>query len=203
MLLPGGFFIFRTDCPEAFLRSNFYTRSRRKSFSAAAGVWENVGLSGRVSFKGGSPDQALIGKFQVFQGTSLVTLDSKGRLALPVRVRGELEREGGEIVVARHPDGCLVLYPAAAWAPRREKLLSLPWSARGFVRLVLGSAVELAPDAQGRILIPKDLRELACLDRECALVGLGEHLELWDRARLKANEDASLAEGIDAAGFTF
>jgi len=139
----------------------------------------------------------------VFQGTSLVTLDSKGRLALPRRVRDELEAQGGEIVAARHPDGCLLLYPAEAWAPRREKLLSLPWSARGFVRLVLGSALELTPDAAGRILIPKDLRELAGLERECALVGLGEHLELWDRAALRANEEASLAEGFDPAGFNF
>ncbi|MEI3012642.1 MAG: division/cell wall cluster transcriptional repressor MraZ [Sutterella seckii] len=71
------------------------------------------------------------------------------------------------------------------------------------MRLVLGSALELTPDAAGRILIPKDLRELAGLERECALVGLGEHLELWDRAALRANEEASLAEGFDPAGFNF
>ena len=139
----------------------------------------------------------------MFQGTSLVTLASKGRLALPRRVRDGLEAQGGEIVAARHPDGCLLLYPAEAWAPRREKLLLLPWSARGFVRLVLGSALELTPAAAGRILIPKDLRELAGLERDCALVGLGEHLELWDRAALRANEEASLAEGFDPAGFNF
>ncbi|MEI3012641.1 MAG: hypothetical protein V8T46_10670 [Sutterella seckii] len=75
----------------------------------------------------------------MFQGTSLVTLDSKGRLALPRRVRDELEAQGGEIVAARHPDGCLLLYPAEAWAPRREKLLSLPWSAEGSCALCSGA----------------------------------------------------------------
>ncbi|WP_443743907.1 division/cell wall cluster transcriptional repressor MraZ [Sutterella sp.] len=139
----------------------------------------------------------------MFQGTSLVTLDAKGRLALPVRARAEVAERGGTVVVTRHPDGCLVLYPLEAWAPRREKLLALPWSARGFVRFVLGSALEVTPDAAGRILIPADLRGLAGLGRECALVGLGEHLELWDRARLRAAEEAALAQGVDAADFTF
>lgn len=139
----------------------------------------------------------------MFQGTALITLDSKGRLSLSAKSRADIKAQGGTIVAARHPDGCLVLYPSDAWAPRREKLLALPWSARGFVRLVLGSAVELVPDAAGRILIPADLRALSGLGRECALVGLGEHFELWDRARLRAAEEAALAAGVDAGDFTF
>ncbi|MDO5530844.1 division/cell wall cluster transcriptional repressor MraZ [Sutterella sp.] len=139
----------------------------------------------------------------MFQGTSNILLDDKGRLALPRHLRGEIEARGGTLVATRHPDGCLVLYPREAWTPRREKLLALPWSARGFVRLVLGSAVELKPDAAGRVLIPSELREAAGLGRECALVGLGEHFELWDRARLRENEAEALAAGVDAGDFTF
>ena len=78
----------------------------------------------------------------MFQGTTLITLDDKGRLALPKRARDEAAADG-VIVAARHPDGCLVLYPPSAWAPKRDALLKLPFSARGFVRLVLGSAEEL------------------------------------------------------------
>ena len=81
----------------------------------------------------------------MFQGTTLITLDDKGRLALPKRARDEAAADG-VIVAARHPDGCLVLYPPSAWAPKRDALLKLPFSARGFVRLVLGSAEELKVD---------------------------------------------------------
>lgn len=90
----------------------------------------------------------------MFQGTTLITLDDKGRLALPKRARDEAAADG-VIVAARHPDGCLVLYPPSAWAPKRDALLKLPFSARGFVRLVLGSAEELKVDRAGRVLIPR------------------------------------------------
>ncbi len=103
----------------------------------------------------------------MFQGTTLITLDDKGRLALPKRARDEAAADG-VIVTARHPDGCLVLYPPSAWAPKRDALLKLPFSARGFVRLVLGSAEELKVDRAGRVLIPAGLRELAGLEREAA-----------------------------------
>ena len=58
----------------------------------------------------------------MFQGTTLITLDDKGRLALPKRARDEAAADG-VIVAARHPDGCLVLYPPSAWAPKRDALL--------------------------------------------------------------------------------
>ena len=138
----------------------------------------------------------------MFQGTTLITLDDKGRLALPKRARDEAAADG-VIVAARHPDGCLVLYPPSAWAPKRDALLKLPFSARGFVRLVLGSAEELKVDRAGRVLIPAGLRELAGLEREAALVGWGDHFELWDRARLTAAEAQAVAQTVEDLDFTF
>ena len=138
----------------------------------------------------------------MFQGTHLITLDDKGRLALPTRVRAEASADG-VIVAARHPDGCLVLYPESAWAPKREALLKLPFSARGFVRLVLGSAEELKVDRAGRILIPAGLRELAGLERDAALVGWGDHFELWDRGRLAAAEAEAAQQCVEDLDFSF
>lgn len=138
----------------------------------------------------------------MFQGTTLITLDDKGRLALPKRARDEAAADG-VIVAARHPDGCLVLYPPSAWAPKRDALLKLPFSARGFVRLVLGSAEELKVDRAGRVLIPAGMRELAGLEREAALVGWGDHFELWDRARLTAAEAQAVAQTVEDLDFTF
>lgn len=139
----------------------------------------------------------------MFQGTALITLDAKGRLALPARAREEIASAGGVMIAARHPDGCLVLYPEAAWAPKREALLALPFAARGFVRLVLGSAEELTLDRAGRVLIPASLRALAGLSREAALVGWGDHFELWDRGRLAAAEAEALEKGVEALDFSF
>ena len=72
-----------------------------------------------------------------------------------------------------------------------------------FVRYVLGSAVDLEPDRAGRILIPSELRQMCALDREIALIGMGEHFELWDRSTLEAREREALATGLDAADFSF
>lgn len=140
----------------------------------------------------------------VYQGTSLLVLDAKGRLSVPARHREALraESEGG-VVVTRHPDGCLVIYPTPVWEEKCEALRRLPHSARALVRFVLGSAVEVNWDAAGRLLIPADLRTLAGLSREAALVGVGTHFELWDRAALLEREAQDLAAGLDAADFVF
>lgn len=140
----------------------------------------------------------------VFQGTSLLTLDQKGRLLLPARHRDVLvEHSGGEVTLTRHPDGCLVLYPRRIWEEKREQLTALPSAARGFVRLVLGSAADVVCDGAGRVLIPSELRELGGLTREVALVGMGEHFEIWDRRiwlEMTRNIEAIDVNSID---FTF
>lgn len=139
----------------------------------------------------------------IFQGTTLASLDDKGRLAVPKRFKEALFADGGLVVAARHPDGCLVLYPAGAWAAKREALAALPYSARAFVRFVLGSAAEIKADAAGRLLVPAALRALAGLEGDVVLVGLGGHFELWDRARFDAAEAKALEAGLDAASFSF
>ena len=116
---------------------------------------------------------------------------------MPARHREALAVScAGKVTVTRHPDGCLVLYPAPVWEEKRRALAKLPYSARAFVRYVLGSAVDLEPDRAGRILIPSELREVA-------LIGMGEHFELWDRSTLEAREREALAAELDAADFSF
>lgn len=126
-----------------------------------------------------------------FEGTSLVTLDAKGRLSLPVRHKDAL---GGACVVTRHPDGCLLIYPEANWGAVRERLAALPYAGRVLQRIVLGGAERLAPDAHGRILVPSGLRALAGLKKEAILVGLGNRLELWDREAYAKAESGQLAQ---------
>ncbi len=140
----------------------------------------------------------------MFLGTALVKLDAKGRLSLPARHLESLRRETGDrVVLTRHPDGCLVLYTMKRWEEKLEVLVGLPHASRGFVRMVLGSAEEVAIDAAGRILIPQSLRELTGIGREAALVGLGGYFEIWDRERLAGREAAEAEAGFDTAGFSF
>ena len=141
----------------------------------------------------------------MFQGTSQLTLDAKGRLSMPTRYRDALQALcEARLTMTRHPDGCLLVYPRPKWEAKREEIARLPYAARALQRLLLGSAVDLEPDAAGRLLIPYELRAAAALERDAVLLGMGEHFELWDAGRHAATEQAQLAGGLDAAaGFTF
>ena len=122
----------------------------------------------------------------MFLGRYAHTLDAKGRLAIPARFREALA-EG--VVLTRGIDRCLALYPMAAWLPLAEKIDALPISdpdARTFRRMVFAEAVNLDLDAQGRVLVPPELRRYAELDREALVVGVNTSIEIWSPARWEA-----------------
>ena len=133
----------------------------------------------------------------MFLGRHAHAIDSKGRLAIPARFRDEL---AGGVVVTRGIDRCLSLYPMAAWEPLAATVAALPTGdpdARDFRRLVFAEAADLAPDAQGRVLLPPDLRRFAGLERDALVIGVHTHLEIWSpaawealQARLDADGDA-------------
>ena len=139
----------------------------------------------------------------MFQGTSLLTLDAKGRMTIPTRHREALKEACAlEVTLTRHPDGCVLLYPRTVWLERRKALSQLPFSARVLQRIVMGSAVDLNVDAAGRLLSPAELRAFCSLEKDVALVGMGEHFELWNAEKLRAQEEAAL-EGLAAAAADF
>lgn len=130
----------------------------------------------------------------MFLGAAALSLDVKGRLAIPARHRKALsaekdgspaENEGsfaGSFVLTAHPHHCLLLYPLAAWEPMLEGLLavsSLDEQAASYRRLLMGYARPENLDAAGRVLIAPELRKWAELDKQVWLVGQGRHLELW------------------------
>jgi MraZ protein len=122
----------------------------------------------------------------VFQGATELSLDAKGRLAVPTRHRDALASGSAKVVLTAHPDGCLLLYPHLAWEPIRSKLQSLSnfnEQARWWQRLLLGFAEELEPDGSGRILVSPALRKLAGLQKQVMLVGQGSRFEVWDLQR--------------------
>lgn len=123
----------------------------------------------------------------MFRGVTNVTLDAKGRLAIPTRHRARLiEQAAGQLVVTVDSGHILLLYPLPEWLLVEAKLNALPTTnprARQLQRLLVGHATEVELDAAGRVLLPPALREFAALDKRVALVGQGNKFELWDQAR--------------------
>ena len=135
----------------------------------------------------------------MFQGATALSLDVKGRLAVPARHREALvEASGGQLVLTAHPHRCLLLYPQTAWAPIRDKLLAAssfnPQSA-AIKRLLVGNAREETPDAAGRLLIAPELRQFAQLEKTVYLVGQGSHFEIWSEAGWQQQQDVFSAMG--------
>jgi MraZ protein len=119
----------------------------------------------------------------VFHGATELSLDPKGRLSIPTRLRDALASDGATVFLTAHPDGCLLIYPRAAFEPVRAKINGLSDSnpdSRWWKRMVVGYAEELHLDGSGRILISPALRKFALLERNATLVGQGSHFELWD-----------------------
>ncbi|MEW5862399.1 MAG: division/cell wall cluster transcriptional repressor MraZ [Pseudomonadota bacterium] len=118
-----------------------------------------------------------------FHGAVLVTLDAKGRFAIPTRHREALFEGGRTLILTAHPDGCVLLYPEAAWERVRtqvERFPSFHVQASWWKRLLLGFEERVAPDNAARVLVSAGLRLHAKLEREAMLVGQGHYLELWD-----------------------
>lgn len=132
----------------------------------------------------------------MFQGASSLTLDAKGRLSVPTRHRDALGgAAGGQLTITRHPDGCLMVFPRAEWEEFRERVAALPMSAQWWKRIFLGNAMDVDMDGTGRVLISPELRQGAGLTRETVLLGMGKHLELWDKATYDEQEAKAMQGG--------
>jgi MraZ protein len=137
----------------------------------------------------------------MFRGASKVTLDSKGRMAIPTRYRdGIFARSSGSLVATIDKDDCILIYPLPDWEDMERRLMRLPGNKpaiRAYQRRIVGHAAEMDMDGHGRILIPKELRDFAGLDRQAMLIGQGNKFELWDEGRWSewlaaSNNDDSL-----------
>src|SRR5262245_2372041 len=131
-----------------------------------------------------------------FHGATVLTLDVKGRLAIPTRPRHALVATGTTLVMSAHPDGCALIYPESEWERVRsqvEKFPSFHPQASWWKRLLLGFEEHVAPDASGRVLISSGLRLHAKLERDAMLVGQGRYFELWDSGVWNAKYAAALS----------
>ncbi|MGN1030997.1 MAG: division/cell wall cluster transcriptional repressor MraZ [Butyricicoccaceae bacterium] len=131
------------------------------------------------------------------------SLDAKGRLFIPVKLREEL---GDCFVVTKGLDGCLFVYAQDEWDKLEQKIDSLPMSkSRDLQRFFLSSASDVVPDKQGRILIPPTLRRHARLEKEVTIIGVSRRAEIWSTAVWEEYNsgitESSVAEAMEELGF--
>lgn len=124
----------------------------------------------------------------MFSGTFEHTFDDKNRLIIPRRLRERIDEqeEGSGFVVTKGTTHCLFIYTPKSWRSVTEKLAQRAErdpQAQDFFRMFYGNAEETTCDRQGRILISERLKRLADLQREAALVGVANRIEVWDLAR--------------------
>ena len=124
----------------------------------------------------------------MFRGAAAINIDTKGRIAMPVRFRDllidrvESQTNPQLVVTIDTEEPCLMIYPLNEWDLIQQKLEQLPSfnpSARRIQRLLIGHATDLELDANGRILLPALLREYAQLNKKVMVLGQGKKIELW------------------------
>ncbi len=130
----------------------------------------------------------------MFRGFSTVSLDAKGRLAIPSRQRERIASAcQGALVATLNPlDRCLWLYPLPEWELIEAKLQALSdfdRQSRRTKQMMRGYACDCELDGQGRILVPQTLREFAGLHKEVVLLGQGNKFEIWDAQRWAEQRD--------------
>ncbi len=141
----------------------------------------------------------------MFRGFSAVSVDSKGRLAIPSRYRDTLSAQyEGCLVITLNPlDRSLWLYPLPEWELIETKLAALSdfdLQSRRTKQMMRGYASDCQLDNQGRILLPKELREYAGITRQTVVLGQGNKFEMWDEESWNLQRDQWLQKVGDDSG---
>lgn len=143
----------------------------------------------------------------MFFGETAINLDAKGRMAVPTRYREALEADCGNQLVLTYSAfdaGCLWLYPQPEWERIRDEVMALSTfnpSHRSLQRRLVGSATQLEPDANSRILLPVTLRQVAGLEKRAVFMGMGQRFEIWNEEILhqrRAAEELEIQEQASA-----
>ncbi len=119
-----------------------------------------------------------------FKGQAEYSVDSKGRVAIPAKMRNALNPEAkNTFTITRGFERCIFLYPMDRWSEMEEEIESLNMynrEARDFVRRIMMWADEASLDGQGRITIPKPLVEFGNISDRALILGAFDHIEIWD-----------------------
>ncbi len=131
------------------------------------------------------------------------SVDNKGRLFVPSRLREEL---GEAFMVCKGLGGCLFVYSREDWEKFEERINALPISQTIEIqRTIFPTAYKCSVDAQGRILLTQKLRAFAQIEKNATIIGLGNHAEIWStekwEAQASALDEQTLSNAMDKLGF--
>jgi MraZ protein len=131
------------------------------------------------------------------------TIDAKGRLFIPSKLREEL---GDVFYITIGMDACLSIYSMESWNGFKDKFNSMPYSKSRKMRPLFANAAKCELDGQGRILIPQKLRNYAGLKKDATVIGVSSRAEIWDSEKWRAIEEAeltaeNLSEVMEELGF--
>ncbi len=142
----------------------------------------------------------------MFSGEFEHSLDPKGRVIIPAKMREQL---GGVFYITKGIEHNLLVFSEEGWREFYAKLNTLPVTnrnARGFKRLFLSGAVECETNAQGRVLIPATLREYANIEKDVTIIGNGNNVEIWDtntwKDYMNVLDADAIAQGLDEVGIS-
>ena len=141
----------------------------------------------------------------MFTGEYRHTVDDKGRIAVPVKFRAQLDPGS---MISGWLDDCLAIHTKTAWEELSNKIAALQITdekARRFARFVFSHATEAEMDKQGRVLLPAFLRQSVGLEGEAVLVGSRDHAEIWapdrwDAYRKALDDPRELASAFEGLG---
>ena len=122
-------------------------------------------------------------------GTYEHSIDAKGRLFIPAKLREEL---GVSFYLAMGIDTCLAIYPQETWNRFTEKFASLPMSQSAAMRPLFANASKCELDSQGRIVIPQKLRKYAGLEKDVVIIGVNDRAEIWSADAWNAQEEEEM-----------
>lgn len=138
----------------------------------------------------------------MFSGTTFQSIDAKGRIVLPARFREQL---GETFIVSKGFNKCVQVLSLEEFENLRESIKSLPAKNATALRYhVIATAVEVSPNAQGRVIIPQSLREIASLDKEAAVVGMDNRIEIWNKEKfdeMMNESEPALDEALSMLNF--
>jgi MraZ protein len=119
-----------------------------------------------------------------FKGSFTYSIDNKGRINIPARLRKYVSPEANDtFVITRGFEHCVFVYPLDEWTTLEQTIRQLSTTDpkhRYYMRMLLEKASESQLDGQFRIVIPKDLLDFAKIDNEVLIIGVLERIEVWD-----------------------
>ena len=135
----------------------------------------------------------------MFQGETAVTLDDKGRVAIPAAYREAVAATGNRLVITYNPfeHGCLWISPDAEWERMRDevmKLSNVKAMHRALQMKLVGAAMHVEPDANGRIQLPASHRNTSAIEKRAVLLGMGDKFELWSEQAHQAKIRQTITE---------